>query len=292
MKAVNDISFEIPRGQIVGFIGSNGAGKTTTLKTLAGLLLPTEGTVETLGFNPFLKQKQFLKQFSLLMGQRRQLLWDLPAMDSFLIHKEIYGIEDGEFQNRLGELIDLFEAKEQLNIAVRKLSLGQRMKMEMILSLLHNPKVLLLDEPTIGLDVMMQQKIREMIKRYNQVYNTTIMLTSHYMDDVKSLCERVIMIDRGQVLYDGNLESLIQSYVKEKYITVLLEKPAVPYTFESYGEVIDYAPQKVKIRVNKEKISEVAAKMLQQLQPLDITIEEMGMEDIVRNMLYTGEIHG
>src|SRR6266550_4753838 len=194
-KAVDDISFTINEGELIGFIGPNGAGKTTTLKCLSGLLYPTSGKVSVLGFTPFERKYAYLKQISLVMGQKNQLWWDLPAVDSFLLNKEIYEIPDIQYKKTLGELTELLDVKDVLQVQVRKLSLGQRMKCELIAALIHNPKVLFLDEPTIGLDVIMQQKLRDFVKAYNERYNATILLTSHYMKDVEQLCERVIIID-------------------------------------------------------------------------------------------------
>src|SRR3989338_9575080 len=200
VKAVDDISFEIEEGELIGFIGPNGAGKTTTLKTLSGLLYPTSGEVSVLGYTPWKRQPEFQKQFALVMGQKNQLWWDLPAIESFILNKEIYEVPAEKYQKTLDELVDLLEVRDILKIQVRKLSLGQRMKMELIAALIHSPKILFLDEPTIGLDVVMQKKMRDFIKEYNRRFKATIILTSHYMDDVKELCERVIIIDHGKLL--------------------------------------------------------------------------------------------
>src|SRR6266568_278175 len=220
-KAVDDISFTIDEGELVGFIGPNGAGKTTTLKCLTGLLYPTGGEVRVLGYTPFERKHSYLKQISLVMGQKNQLWWDLPAIDSFLLNKEIYEIPDEHYNKTIEQLSDLLDVQDILQVQVRKLSLGQRMKCELIAALLHNPKILFLDEPTIGLDVMMQQKLREFIKAYNQQYNATIILTSHYMKDVEELCKRIIIIDHGKILYDGKLESIVKKYAKNKSITAV-----------------------------------------------------------------------
>ncbi|MBI3559248.1 ATP-binding cassette domain-containing protein, partial [Candidatus Gottesmanbacteria bacterium] len=193
VKAVDDVSLEIGEGELVGFIGPNGAGKTTTLKTLSGLLYPTKGEVSVLGYTPWKRQPEFQKQFALVMGQKNQLWWDLPAIESFILNKEIYEVQDERYQRMLADLADLLEVKDLLKVQVRKLSLGERMKMELIAALIHSPKVLFLDEPTIGLDVVAQKKMRDFIKIYNQKYQATIILTSHYMDDVKELCQRIII---------------------------------------------------------------------------------------------------
>ena len=213
--AVNDVSFSIEEGELIGFIGPNGAGKTTTLKMLSGLLYPSAGTVSVLGSKPFDRKKDFLKQISLVMGQKNQLWWDLPPMDTFLLNKEIYEISDIDFKSRVEELSELLDVKEIMHVQVRKLSLGQRMKCELMAALLHRPKILFLDEPTIGLDVVVQQRVRHFIKDYNQKYKATILLTSHYMQDVKALCSRVIVINHGAIIYDGVLDDLLTKFGKK-----------------------------------------------------------------------------
>src|SRR3989344_6277517 len=225
-KAVDGVSFEIGEGELVGFIGPNGAGKTTTLKVLSGLLYPTGGEVAVLGYTPWDRKPEFQKQFSLVMGQKNQLWWDLPPMETFILNKEIYEVPDLQYRKTLDTLVELLDVKDILKIQVRKLSLGQRMKCELIAALLHNPKVLFLDEPTIGLDVVMQKAMRDFIKEYNRKFKSTIILTSHYMDDVKELCERVIIIDHGHILYDGALSKVIDTYARSKIITaVFSEEP-------------------------------------------------------------------
>ncbi|MFH1896133.1 MAG: ABC transporter ATP-binding protein, partial [bacterium] len=218
VKAVNDVSFTIRQGELVGFIGPNGAGKTTTLKVLSGLLYPDGGVTRVLGYDPYKRQKEFQKQFSLVMGQKNQLWWDLPAYESFVLNKEIYEVSDADFKKRLDELVKLLDVKDVLKVQVRKLSLGQRMKCELIAALLHAPKVLFLDEPTIGLDVVAQKNMREFIREYNQRYQATIILTSHYMGDVKELCQRVVIIDKGGLGFDGQLADVINKYADHKVL--------------------------------------------------------------------------
>src|SRR3989344_1766063 len=212
VKAVDDVSFTVDAGELVGFIGPNGAGKTTTLKCLSGLLFPTSGVVRVLGYTPFERNHQYLKQISLVMGQKNQLWWDLPAQETFLLNKEIYEIPDDQYNKTLHELVELLDVESLLKVQVRKLSLGERMKMELIAALIHSPKVLFLDEPTIGLDVVMQKKMRDFINEYNSRRKATILLTSHYMDDVKELCDRVIIIDHGKLLFDGALDDIIKKF--------------------------------------------------------------------------------
>lgn len=286
-KAVDGISFEINEGELIGFIGPNGAGKTTTLKCLSGLLYPTSGEVNVLGFTPFERKKAFLKQISLVMGQKNQLWWDLPASDSFLLNKEIYEISDTQYNRTLDELTELLDVKDILQVQVRKLSLGQRMKCELIAALIHKPKVLFLDEPTIGLDVVMQQKLRDFIKEYNKRYKATILLTSHYMKDVEQLCERVIVIDHGKVLYDGSLSDIVKKYSKEKAINVLFAKQIPAEKLKNLGKVLELDGTKAILSVPREKTSQIAAKLLQSFPVNDLTIEEPNMEDIIADVFAT-----
>lgn len=283
-KAVDDISFEIEEGELVGFIGPNGAGKTTTLKCLSGLLYPTGGKVEVLGFTPFERKNAFLRQIALIMGQKNQLWWDLPAVESFILNKEIYEVPDRQFKETLEALSTLLDVKDVLNVQVRKLSLGQRMKCELIAALIHSPKVLFLDEPTIGLDVVMQQKLRDFIKEYNQRYKATILLTSHYMEDVKELCERVIIIDHGKILYDGKLEDIVKEYAKNKFLSVVFEEKVEREKLAKLGEIKEYDPPKVVISVPREKSNHVAAKLLEHFPVDDLNIEEPDIEDIIRDV--------
>ncbi len=283
-KAVDDISFSIDEGELIGFIGPNGAGKTTTLKCLSGLLYPTSGKVEVLGFTPFERKHPFLKQISLVMGQKNQLWWDLPAVDSFLLNKEIYEISDSVYKKTLDELVELLDVKDILQVQVRKLSLGQRMKCELIAALIHNPKILFLDEPTIGLDVVMQQKLRDFVKEYNTRYNATILLTSHYMKDVEQLCERVIIIDHGKILYDGKLEDIVKKYVKNKTLSVIFEKPVAKEKLEKLGEVLEQDGPKAILSVPREKSNHVASRLLDTFPVVDLNIEEANIEEIIRDV--------
>ncbi len=284
VKAVEDISFTIREGELVGFIGPNGAGKTTTLKCLSGLLYPTKGKIDVLGFTPFDRKSEFLKQISLVMGQKNQLWWDLPAMETFLLNKEIYEIPDEKFAEALEDLTRLLEVKDILHVPVRKLSLGQRMKMELIAALVHSPKVLFLDEPTIGLDVVMQKKIREFLKAYNQKYKATIILTSHYMGDVEELCKRVIIINFGKLLYDGELAALVEKHAPYKYISVVLSDYVDPKKLETFGETRKFDFPEWILRVRKNDSNDIAAKILQTLPVEDITIEDPDIEDVIRHV--------
>jgi len=291
VKAVDDVSLEINEGELVGFIGPNGAGKTTTLKTLSGLLYPTKGEVSVLGYTPWKRQPEFQKQFALVMGQKNQLWWDLPAIESFILNKEIYEVPDEKYQQMLGDLADLLEVKDLLKVQVRKLSLGERMKMELIAALIHSPKVLFLDEPTIGLDVVAQKKMRDFIKIYNQKYQATIILTSHYMDDVKELCKRIIIIDKGKVLFDGLLEDIVKKYADHKNLSVVLEKELTRKQIEhleSLGGIKEFNYPKLVLQVSRENSNKVAAKLLQSYPVADLNIEESPIEDIIREV-FTGK---
>lgn len=284
VKAIDDVSFQIKAGELIGFIGPNGAGKTTTLKCLSGLLYPDSGEVSVLGFKPFERKKEFLKQISLVMGQKNQLWWDLPPMDSLILYKEIYEINDTDFKERITELSELFDMKELVKVPVRKLSLGQRMKAELMAALIHKPKVLFLDEPTIGLDVVMQQKIRDFVKAYNQRYQATIILTSHYMDDVAELCERVIVIDTGKILYDGALSKIVKKYARNKIITVVLEKDVDAKKIGEIGYVKDYNFPRAVFTVPVKKASAVSSRILTDLPVADLTIQDPPIEAIIREM--------
>lgn len=284
VPAVRDISFSIKEGELVGFIGPNGAGKTTTMKCLSGLIYPTSGKVSVLGYTPFQRKANFLKQISLVMGQKNQLWWDLPAYETFLLNKEIYEIEDSDFKKRVGELSELLEVKDILHVQVRKLSLGQRMKCELMAALIHQPKILFLDEPTIGLDVVVQEKLREFIKEYNEKYRATILLTSHYMQDVKELCKRVIIIDRGKIIYDGRLDSVVKKFSNEKLITVSFEKAVERKSLETFGKVDLFEQKTAHIIVPLKKTKDVVTKLLEEFDVEDLNIEEPAIEEIIRNV--------
>lgn len=288
VKAVDDVSFEIGAGELVGFIGPNGAGKTTTLKVLSGLLYPTSGHVSVLGYTPWDRKPAFQKQFSLVMGQKNQLWWDLPAIESFILNKEIYEVPDVQYKTTLDELVELLDVSEILKVQVRKLSLGQRMKMELIAALIHSPKILFLDEPTIGLDVVMQKKMRDFIKEYNKRFNSTIILTSHYMDDVKELCQRVVIIDKGKLLFDGALDEIIKKFADHKLITVVFDEEVTAARLEKFGEVKEFEPPKAVISVKRSEAPKIAAKILEDFSIEDLNIEEPQIEDIIREV-FTGK---
>lgn len=284
--AVNNITLTIEEGEFVGFLGPNGAGKTTTLKMLSGILHPTSGEVSVLGFTPYKRQPEYQKQFALVMGQKNQLWWDLPAMESFILNKEIYEIPAEQFNSTLEELTTILQIKDILDIPVRKLSLGQRMKCELALALLHKPKVLFLDEPTIGLDVVAQKNIRDFLKKYNQKNKTTIILTSHYMEDIKELCERVIIIDKGEIGYDGSLDNLIKEAAPDKTIRLTFSEQGVTAeSLEKFGTVLRQTEYDAEIEVARDEVREVATKMLSSDLPIqDIAIDETDTDEVIRKI--------
>lgn len=288
VKAVDDISFQIEAGEIVGFIGQNGAGKTTTLKVLSGLLYPTSGQVSVLGFDPWQRKKEFQKQFALVMGQKNQLWWDLPAMETFLLNQAIYEIPDAQFKKNLTTLIDLLNVSDVVNVQVRKLSLGQRMKCELIAALLHQPKVLFLDEPTIGLDVLMQKTLRDFVLAYNREFGSTIILTSHYMGDVKELCKRAIVIDRGKLVFDGQLQQIVEKYARNKILSLIFSKPVTKSELHKFGKVKEYAQDgsaySATLLVDRKIATKTAAAVLSALPVQDLTIEEPPIDAIIREV--------
>jgi ABC-2 type transport system ATP-binding protein len=283
VRAVDDITFEVGRGEVVGFLGPNGAGKTTTLKMLSGLLYPTGGDISVLGHVPSRREKSFLRQITLVMGNRNQLQWDLPAIDSFELNRAIYRIPDDEFRRTRDDFIELMDLGALINKPVRNLSLGERMKVEIAAALLHRPQVLFLDEPTIGLDVTMQRRIRTFVAEYNQRYGATVLLTSHYMADVVALCRRVIVIHRGKLLYDGNLSGLGERFAAYKTIGVTIDNPAA-LDLSPYGEVIATDADRVTLRVPKAETSRVTARLLADLPVSDLTVEEPPIDDVIERV--------
>lgn len=281
VQAVSGVSFNVEAGEIVGFLGPNGAGKTTTLKMLSGLLHPTSGEARVMGHTPWKRESSYLQRISMLMGQRSQLHWDLPAMDSFIVHGAVYGISKPEYQKTLDELVELLDISSVLKKQVRSLSLGERMKCEICVSLLHKPAVLFLDEPTIGVDVQMQARIREFIRSYNKQQGATIILTSHYMADVTALCRRIIVIDHGRILFDGSLAALSQKLAPFKVIKIDLDRDLEGYNLASLGDVISVEQRKVAIRVPKGEAAAVTSRLLTDLPVLDLTIEDPPIEDVI-----------
>ena len=279
VRAVDAISFGIEQGEVVGFLGPNGAGKTTTLKMLSGLLYPTGGDASVLGHVPSKRQREFLRQITLVMGNRNQLQWDLPALDSFELNRAIYRIPRADFGPFRDELIELLDVEDLVRKPVRNLSLGERMKVEIVGSLLHKPKVLFLDEPTIGLDVTMQKRIRSFVAEYNRRYEATVLLTSHYMADVEALCRRVIVIHHGRILFDGALTGLGDQFAAWKTIAVDLQNGAVDLS--GYGDVVERDADRVTLRVPRAETARVTARLLAEQDVADLTVEDPPIEDVI-----------
>jgi ABC-2 type transport system ATP-binding protein len=281
VKAVEDVSFEIAAGEIVGFLGPNGAGKTTTLKMLSGLLHPTSGEVTVAGFTPKRRQREFLTTVTLVMGQKQQLIWDLPAADSFLVNQAIYDIPDPVYRQRVEELTEMLGLGGLLNKQVRKLSLGERMKCELAAALLHGPKVLFLDEPTIGLDVNMQQAVRDFVAAYNARHGATVLLTSHYMADVTALCRRVMVIDSGDLIFDGDLSNLVEQRAPQKLLKLEFRVPQSEAVLRGYVDLRECSELRAELRVARDRVTETAARLLADLPIVDIGIEEVPIEEII-----------
>ncbi len=282
-SALDGISFDIEDNELVGFIGPNGAGKTTTMKILAGILYPTSGEVSVLNYKPFEKDQRYLKQMAFLMGQKNQLLWELPATDAYKLNKEIYEIPDTEYKKTLAELSEILEVKDFIKQPVKTLSLGQRMRAELIGALIHKPKILYLDEPTIGLDIFAQTTIINFIKEYQERYKATIMLTSHYMQDVQRLAKRVILIDHGAIIYDGKLQQLIETYSQIKTISIILSKEVNVSKLKLPKEVtVDLQYPQLKLKVSKNDIEKILQHILKEIDYIDMTIENESLEEIVK----------
>ena len=279
VHAVEAISFDIEPGEVVGFLGPNGAGKTTTLKMLAGLLYPTSGEARVLGHVPSKREKDYLRRMTMVMGNRNQLQWDIPALDSFELYRAIYRLRREDYVAMRDELVELLDVGDLVRKPVRNLSLGERMKVEIVGSLLHRPQVLFLDEPTIGLDVTMQKRIRTFVAEYNKRHGATVLLTSHYMADVEALCKRVIVIHHGRILFDGALAHLANEFAAYKTIGVLLEDGNA--RLDGYGEVVHRDGDRATLRVPKTETSRVAARLLSEHEVLDLTIEEPPIEDVI-----------
>ena len=285
-QAVDHLDFRVEEGELVGFLGPNGAGKTTTLKMLAGLLYPTAGGARVLGYVPWERADGYRRQFALLLGQKNQLWWDLPSRESLELNAEIYGISRADFESTVAELSALLGVESKLNVMVRELSLGERMKMELIAALLHRPRVLFLDEPTIGLDVVSQKTVREFLKHHNATQRTTILLTSHYMADIQELCDRVIIIDHGRIFFDGRLAEILDRFVDFKLVTIRLDAggAAVPAELSAYGEVVERNELMVRMRVKRHRVIPVCKALLDELPVSDIDIQEVPIEEVIRRL--------
>jgi ABC-2 type transport system ATP-binding protein len=290
IAAVQSISFEIEPGEIVGFLGPNGAGKTTTLKMLTGLIKPSEGMVKVAGHNPFRRSPSFLRKVTLVMGQKQQLIWDLPALDSLRINAVVYGISDSELKQRVGELSEMLNLSDKLTQPVRKLSLGERMKAELLAALLHRPKVLFLDEPTLGLDVNAQVSVREFLRDYNQQYGATVLLTSHYMADITALCQRVIMIHQGRLIYDGSLDGLLEKFAPCREVMVELGQRRSPTELAQYGDLTKVEGRFAYFLLPQEGLTEAIAKLLNELNVVDLTVTEPPIEEVIGEVFQAGAV--
>jgi len=288
-KAVDNVSFNIEEGELVGFLGPNGAGKTTTLKMLSGILYPTSGMTKILGFTPWERKDEYKKQFAFVMGQKSQLWWDLPAMETFILNREIYEIDKKTFDKTLNELIETLGIADIVKVPVRNLSLGQRMKCEIVASLIHSPKVLFLDEPTIGLDVIAQKKMRDFIRHYNDERRTTIILTSHYMEDIAALCKRVIIIDNGKIIYDGAMADLIGKYAPYKVLKITFEDGVKKQDLEKFGKIVSSNGSFFEIEVERYKTTRIAAEILNKFPVGDILIDEPEAREIIRMIFDRGK---
>jgi len=286
VHAVDHISFTIEAGELVGFLGPNGAGKTTTLKMLSGLLYPTSGSARVLGYVPWERHDGYRRQFALVLGQKNQLWWDLPAIESLELNAKIYGVSRNQLNQTISELGELLTVRDKFNIPVRELSLGERMKMELIAALLHRPKVLFLDEPTIGLDVVSQKTVREFIRTYNAQHKTTILLTSHYMTDIQELCKRVIIIDRGRIIFDGQLSDVVDQFADFKLVTIHYAGGASwsPESLVKYGELVEQNPASAVLKVKRDRVISVCKAVLDELPVTDIDIQEVPIEDVIRKI--------
>jgi len=281
--AADRVSFSVGEGEFVGFLGPNGAGKTTVLKMLSGLLQPTSGSATVLGFNPSKRPVELKRQFALLMGQKNALWWDLPARESLELNRAIYGIERKEFEQTVSELIELLDVRDKMGAMVRELSLGERMKMELIAALLHRPKVLFLDEPTIGLDVMSQKKVREFLAEYNRRHKVVTLLTSHYMQDIEELCERVILSAHGKIFFDGSLSEVVSRFTSTKIIEADFSAP-LPQNFIPPGTVLERNPLQIKIEVSRTEVPQACTSLLTAGQVIDLSVQEVPIEEVIRKV--------
>src|SRR5437763_2498874 len=282
-RAADAVSLHVEAGEFVGLLGPDGAGKTPVLEMLSGLLNPTGGDARVLGFVPWERRNEMKRQFSLLMGQKNALWWDLPAQESLELNRAIYGIDRDRFNKVVGGLAELLEVTDKMNVMVRELSLGERMKMELISALIHEPRVLFLDEPTIGLDVVSQKRVREFLRIYNEEHRIVTMLTSHYMQDIEELCERVIVVDHGKIFFDGPLDAIIDRFSSAKLITLTFAEGAA-CDFTRFGEVVEQTPMSVQLKVPRAQVTEVARNLLDNCKVTDINVQELPVEEVIRQL--------
>jgi ABC-2 type transport system ATP-binding protein len=291
VRAVDGVSFSIEPGEMVAFLGPNGAGKTTTLKMLSGLIYPSSGSATVLGFTPWDRVDAFRRRFSLVMGQKNQLWWDLPAADSFQLHREIYSLEPEAFERTLGELTELFGVEKLTRQPVRELSLGERMKMELIASLLHRPQLLLLDEPTIGLDVIAQVTIQKCLRDYNKTHGVTMLLTSHYMRDVEALCSRVLVITHGKLVYDGALSGITEQFGRTKMLRFQFDRELDADELSRYGEIVSHQGAYAEIKVDRPRVAEVLGAILDNHTVLDTSVEDPPLDEMIARVFEEGRAY-
>ncbi|MCU0315032.1 MAG: ATP-binding cassette domain-containing protein [Fimbriimonadaceae bacterium] len=291
VQAVTDITFSIQPGEIVGFLGPNGAGKTTTIKMLSGILFPTSGKATVLGYTPFDRKPEMLRQIALVMGNRQQLWWDLPAWDSFVVLREVYDVDKKKFKRRVDHLVESLGLTDKVQTQVRKLSLGERMKCELVAALIHSPRVLFLDEPTIGLDLVSQKRIREFLREFNREEECTILLTSHYMQDVEELCERVIIINHGALVYDGTLQALTLAFSQHKSVQITLTEPVPSDTLAQYGTVLSLDGNVAILEMAREELAVRTGLLLANLPVVDISVPDTDVEDVITKV-FTSSLPG
>jgi ABC-2 type transport system ATP-binding protein len=290
VEAVREVSFTIEPGERVGFLGPNGAGKTTTLKMLSGLIHPSGGIAEVAGFEPRRRQRPFLEAITLVMGQKQQLLWDLPPLDSLYLNAAVYGIDDGEAKRRIHDLAEMLELGPELTRPVRKLSLGERMKAELLAALLHRPKVLFLDEPTLGLDINAQARVREFLAAYNQRHGATLLLTSHYMADITALCPRVLLIHQGRLFHDGSLEDLASRLAPCREVRLELREPLSADRLAAYGEVQHLQGRQVRLLIPRGALTGQVARLLAEVAVEDLEVRDPPIEDLIGQVFRRGEV--
>jgi ABC-2 type transport system ATP-binding protein len=290
VAAVRDVSFAIQPGEVVGFLGPNGAGKTTTLKMLTGLIHPSGGELEVAGHRPWRRQRQFLETITLVMGQKQQLIWDLPPLDSLRVNAAVYGIPDGVARRRIDDLAEMLELGEELTRPVRKLSLGQRMKAELLAALLHEPRVLFLDEPTLGLDVNAQARVRQFLADYNRRTGATVLLTSHYMADITALCPRVLLIHEGRLFYDGTLAGLSEQLAPWRQVRLELAHPLPPEAFAGYGEIESLDGSDVRLLIPREQLTTSVTRLLANHEVLDLEVSDPPIEELIGRLFRQGSL--
>jgi len=284
VHAVRNVNLSIEQGELVGFLGPNGAGKTTTLKMLTGILYPTSGSAKVLGYTPHQRKPDMLRRISLVMGNKMQLWWDLPAWDSFVVLRELYDVDPKQFKTRVDTLLEALQITDKVNVQVRKLSLGERMKCELVAALLYRPEIVFLDEPTIGLDVVSQKRIRDFLKELHREDNCTILLTSHYMQDVQEVCRRVIVIDHGVVIFDGTLDTLSRQFSDTRRLRLIFSQPVLEPDVSRYGKVIEFTEVSAILEINRNETATITSSVLQNLPVNDVGIEEVDIEEIIRDL--------